>query len=886
MFMISHAGRFISAQILILIFTLSPLPHVHVASNDSGWEIVGGVWDLGRDQIKGQGTGSAWGIILSREWFGETDLSGSLALPHSPGGDALASIYLRYAGPSESYALVFNRRGSKITLLENHLGRSREAISVELKNSGEIPHVSFHIKIDGEKLTARLWPGSGSEEDAVTLRFQEIKVPEGRVGFGVRNAEITCSNLRLKGQTESSFANYAFHCNYRLRDKVAQEPLWQYLDAVGTSPPRTYPTSFNSIEEFEKYKRSALLQLRRSLGLDPWPERTPLNPRTVGVVERGDYKIEKIIFESQPGFLVNALLYLPKKAKFPVPGILSPIGHYADQGFFIWSEQGRCIGLARKGYAVLTYDPISQGERQWLGKGVHDTLRRKIILSGMEVSGLMFWDSIRGIDYLVSRPEVDPEKIGVTGVSGGGFNTLYTAVLDERVKAVAPCGYATTTEALIKRASAGCCSYLPNLELFANLQNIYSLIAPRKLLILGGLMDILSDRLLQIYESAKSVYALYGAEDNIQYYVDPDAGHTYSKPMRLAMYRHFNRWLKGINDPAEAREARDPEDSLISKESGLLKVFPAGEKGKDIIDLEREFLEKNRERYRLPKNTEEVRGFQKRMRTRLIELMGAIEPAKPPLVVKDDHQTRPGSVRDILLKTERDLPVPVRVHHPVKRDAPQALLIYFSMEDRYPTASLSAGEMVESLTKEGFTVAVPQVRGSGQTRVADMNSVMLYSMALGKHLFSTRIYDLQRVADYLLAQPEYRSSRVVIWGEGKREGVMALYLAAIDPRFDVVVSSHALVSYQDIVDKDGLPDFDYYVPGILKYADTPEFVASIAPRRVIISAPVDINNNPVGNGEVKGVYAWAENVYRVLNRPSAFSIEAPTDVIGSLRKGR
>jgi len=82
-----------------------------------------------------------------------------------------------------------------------------------------------------------------------------------------------------------------------------------------------------------------------------------------------------------------------------------------DEDFFLWSEQGRAIGLVRKGYVVLTYDPIGQGERKWLGNGNHDTLRRKIILSGMEVSGLMFWDSIRAIDYLSSRPEVGSNGI-------------------------------------------------------------------------------------------------------------------------------------------------------------------------------------------------------------------------------------------------------------------------------------------------------------------------------------------------------------------------------------------------------------------------------------------------------------------------------------------
>ncbi len=135
-------------------------------------------------------------------------------------------------------------------------------------------------------------------------------------------------------------------------------------------------------------------------------------------------------------------------------------------------------------------------------------------------------------------------------------------------------------------------------------------------------MDILSDRLLPIFESAREVYKLYGREENVSYFLDRDAGHTYSKPMRLVMYGWFNKWLKGIDNPSEAREPRDPEDFPVNKESGLLKLFSPGEKGTDIIDLEREYLTKNKVRFDPPSNPAEVVTFQERMKTRLVDLMG------------------------------------------------------------------------------------------------------------------------------------------------------------------------------------------------------------------------------------------------------------------------
>jgi dienelactone hydrolase len=876
--------------LIILVAIIQPL----IASdNEAQWQGVTGGWRISGGEGSGKGTDSRWALMLSKDWFADFDFSGELAIRGSESKEQLAAIIVAYAADSEFYAIVIDPHRSRAYVQENHFGQSEEiGGSSSINGFGTDSSIHFRVNVSGGKLRATLWPTGGNQEDGISLTVPALQIPDGRLGVGILSGELTFSGLTLL-QTTSTFSKYlsnsnstsveyAFHCHYALPDKESHEPLWQYLDAVASAPTPDYPTSFNSLAEFQQYKNDAITRLRNSLGLLPWPDRTALNARTVGVLDRDGYKIEKVIFESQPGFLVDALLYLPKNVTLPVPGVLSTIGHYGDDDFFVWSEQARCIGLARKGYVVLTYDPISQGERKWLGDGDHDRLRKKIILSGMEVSGLMFWDSIRAIDYLSSRPEVDPHKIGVTGVSGGGFNALYTAVLDERVRAVAPDGFATTLEALVKRASAGCCAYLPNLNQYTDMQNVYSFIAPRNLLILGGYFDHLSDRILPIYGSARKVYELSGAEGNIRYFLDQDSGHTYSKPMRMEMYRWFNKWLKGIEDPDAAREPTDPERVLISKESGLLKVFPNGERGKDVIDLEREYLAKNKIKLEVPSNVDEVNTFQRGMKQRLVELIGDMVPAKPPLVAMDDKKVKPGSVRDIVLHTERDLPVPVEVHHPRQRGKQGTIVIYFAMEDGSPRTGVNGNEMVQKLVGAGFTVAVPQVRGTGVTAVEDMASAELFAMALGKHLFSTRIYDLEKVIDYLLAQPEYKSLRVALWGEGIREGLMALYLAAVDSRVHVVISSHGLVSYQDIVDNDGLPDFDYYVPGILKYTDVPQIISTIAPRRVLVSAAVGIDGKVLMSEEVKRAYVWASDVYRISGHSDEFSIIPAASLVDEL----
>lgn len=856
------------ALVVLLLFPTRPVAAQGLPEN---WKPISGNWEL-RKVLTGYRAGNDWGLVLSEAWYSDFEIAGEINLKRTQ-GDQRVSVTFRHAGPSESYGLIIDPRSGEAELEEKHSGESQELAVITSRDLIGASRLSFTITATGRSMRASLWSSEGAEKSGLHLASGDIQVPEGRLGFGVFNCEASFSISKLSGRTDSKFPVYAFRRNYRLPDRLAKEPLWQYLDAVASSATARALPRFNSLSEFEKHRASQLAALQRSLGLDPWPARTPLNAKTVGVIERNDFRIEKVIFESQPGFFVDALLYTPKHVNGRVPGVLSTIGHYGESGFFVWSEQARCIGLARKGYVVLTYDPISQGEREWLGDD-HDKLRRKTILAGMEVSGLMVWDSIRAIDYLSSRPEVDPNRIGVTGVSGGGFNALYTAILDGRVKAVAPAGFSTTLEALVKRGHAGCCAYLPDMGLYTDYPDLYSLIAPRGLLLLGGYHDFLSDRILEVYETARKAYSLHTAEQHLKYFLDPNGGHTYSKPMRLALYRWFNKWLKDFDDPALSIELLDPEDSLISKESGLLKVFTEDRPGRNISQLLAERVGQLKATYGRPSTPEEVSTFQNTLRAELVALMGDMGPSRLPVAVSDDKETRPGLIRRVSLKTERDLPVSVSIYHPGGLRPQKPLILFFSM-----TGSGEALERIRALVARGFVVAAPQVRGSGPTLATGMDSIALYCMALGKHLFSTRIYDLQRVTDYLLDQKRYRNLPLLVWGEGAREGLMALYMAAIDPRVRGVISSHGLVDYEHVITADSLPEFDYYLPGILRYGDVPEIIAAIAPRRVIVHAPTDIDKATVSTEVVGAAYQSAKSVYRMLGAENALSIVSETELM-------
>ncbi len=202
----------------------------------------------------------------------------------------------------------------------------------------------------------------------------------------------------------------------------------------------------------EAYVQEVRKKIQRCFG--PFPAKTPLNPRVTGTVERDAYKIDKVIFESRPQFLVTANLYVPIGKKFPLPGVVGSCGHSLN-GKAAEAYQSFAQGLARMGYVVLIFDPIGQGERLQYGHlsekkrprpGVGEHLHggNQQFVIGEFFGSWRAWDGIRALDYLLSRPEVDPKHVGITGNSGGGTMTTWLCGVEQRWTMAAPGCFVTT----------------------------------------------------------------------------------------------------------------------------------------------------------------------------------------------------------------------------------------------------------------------------------------------------------------------------------------------------------------------------------------------------------------------------------------------------------
>jgi cephalosporin-C deacetylase-like acetyl esterase len=328
----------------------------------------------------------------------------------------------------------------------------------------------------------------------------------------------------------------------------------------------------------EAYVKSVQDRIRQCFG--PMPERTPLNAKVTKVLERGGYRIENIYYESRPGFMVTGNLYLPKSAKH-VPGVIGVCGHSLN-GKAAEAYQSFAQGLARQGMACFIIDPPGQGERfqylneklgSRLGGGVaeHNQMGNHQVLVGEVLGGWFAWDAMRALDYLLTRSEIDPQHIGITGNSGGGTQTTWLCGLEPRFTMGAPSCFVTTFRRGAENELPQDNEQCPPGVLAADLDHcdFLAAMAPKPVIIMAQEKDYFDARgSAETYERLKKLYTLLGKPENIQLHIGPDP-HGYTQANREAMYRFFGK-VTGI-----AVLATEPEMKIESDAD--LQCTPEGQ---------------------------------------------------------------------------------------------------------------------------------------------------------------------------------------------------------------------------------------------------------------------------------------------------------------------
>ncbi|MFP4172715.1 MAG: alpha/beta hydrolase [Candidatus Hydrogenedentota bacterium] len=304
-------------------------------------------------------------------------------------------------------------------------------------------------------------------------------------------------------------------------------------------------------------------ELAYMLGLDPMPEDAPLNAEITGTIEHEEFTVEKVHFQSLPGLYVTGNLYIPNNLDEPAPTILYLCGHArrVEDGVSLGNKaayQHHPAWFARHGYVSLVVDTIQLGEIEGLHHGTHREGMWWWNSRGYTPAGVEAFNAMRALDYLETREEVDAERFGVTGRSGGGIGTLFLSALDERVAVAAPVAGITSIQSHFEDdlPPHHCdCNYFPNLYRF-DYPRIVSLIAPRPLLIANSDRDAIFplDGVQRVHKQVRDVYEALGAEEELGLVITVGE-HADTQQLRVPVFSWFNRHLKGedplIDQPAE-----------------------------------------------------------------------------------------------------------------------------------------------------------------------------------------------------------------------------------------------------------------------------------------------------------------------------------------------
>ncbi len=595
----------------------------------------------------------------------------------------------------------------------------------------------------------------------------------------------------------------------------------------------------------EAYVKSVRAQIRECFG--PQPEKTPLNAKVMGVVERDAYHIEKVVFESRPGYLVTSNLYVPKGRKFPLPGVVGVCGH-SMTGKAIDSYQSFAQGLARQGYVVLIIDPIGQGERiQWptawakskLGGSTseHIQMGNQMCLIDEFIGSWFAWDGIRALDYLLTRPEVDPKQVGVTGNSGGGTQTTWLAALDDRWTMAAPACFVTTFRRNAENELPADTEQCPPrvLSLGLDHSDFIACLAPRPVILLTQEKDFFDVRGgQQAYERLKLLYTLLGKPDNIQLQIGPDP-HGYSQPNREAMYRFFNK-VTGISD-AQAEPALTIEKDetlwcspkgdvaeLGSRSLASLTADKAVSLGKQLQGIEADALPRMlRSLLKLGDLGKTAPDY------RILRSAGSRKyPSKA--YVSYAVQTEP-EIEVIVTRLSDEAGFTSRPPRGIK----QAVLYvsHRSADEELRTAPLVA-ELLKAQPDAAFYACDLRGIGDSQPNTCGANQFdsiygshyfyAAHGVMLDKPLLGQRTYDVLRVVEWLIATGH---EEVHLAGQGWG-ALPAAFAALLDARVKQVTLKHSLRSYGEIA-----ADADYQwpsallLPGVLKRFDLPQVYAAL-----------------------------------------------------------
>ncbi|WP_346319293.1 acetylxylan esterase [Chitinophaga sp. YIM B06452] len=598
--------------------------------------------------------------------------------------------------------------------------------------------------------------------------------------------------------------------------------------------------------------------LREAVGA--FPERTPLNAKVTGVTRKDNYRVENIIYESVPGLYVTGSLFIPgglkKGAK--APAVVYCSGHSAT-GYRSPAYQRVMLNLVKKGFIVFAFDPVGQGERL----EYYDTTARKsrhkwpsnehsypgaqVFMTGNTLAMYMIWDGIRAVDFLLSRKETDPERIAITGRSGGGTQSAYIAAFDDRIKVVAPENYITSFTRLFQSIGPQDAeqNFFHGIARGLDMSDLLMVRAPRPALMITTTRDMFSIQgSTEAAAEVSALYAAYGEKENFMMVTD-DAPHASTKKNREALYAFLQKHLHQPGTP------HDEEVQPLSPQE--LQVTPTGQvhtsmKGETIFSLNFKTAQKKHEA--LLAARKQIPAYLPALLESAKKLSGYRDPGTGKAPVFTGRLQREGyMIEKFFLEGEGNYVIPYLLMKPA---VPNSKAILW-LNPAGKAADAVAGGAIEKLVKEGFTVLAPDLVGTGETgpgkfigdSYIDSISYNLWfaSIQTARSITGIRAGDVVRLTR-LLGKTGIKE----IYGIALDEmSPVLLHAAAFEKNITRVALLQPCTSWHSIVS--GRIFQSRFVQGAVAGAagvyDLPDLAASLAPRRLLIAGAVDGNGQPL-----------------------------------------
>ncbi|MBN9522799.1 acetylxylan esterase [bacterium] len=638
----------------------------------------------------------------------------------------------------------------------------------------------------------------------------------------------------------------------------------------------------NSVAEWDARAKQLRADLLSAWGGFPI-EKCPLDPQDHGELKRDGYTVKKVSFQTRPGVRMPANLYLPDGGGPKRAAILQVHGHWkgAKQDPVV---QARCIGAAKLGFVVLCVDAFGAGERAVgtaLGEYHGDTTAATLLPVGLPLSGLQVYENMRAVDYLLTLPQVDGSKIGITGASGGGNQTMYAGAYDERFKAVVPVCSVGNYQAYLGAACC-LCEVVPGALKFTEEGAVLGLVAPRALMVVNATRDAPQfsvDEARRSLAFARPVFDLFRKPGAVRHAVF-DSGHDYSKAMREEMYGWMALHLRGEGDGTPI-----PEPAFKTEDPEALRCWPGDTRPKDYMTIPRFAATEGKrllQSHAIPDGQVSRKTWADQRRKTLIEktLGGFPKGGEVPSKYNTGDiglrfNPEPGATARALFG-----PIPDDAREPGKGRLVVVVDLDWSQQ-RGPTSLLKALEAGFKDNATRVVVVTPRATGveawpnDRVGRSPDHNSAE-WGLWIGRPQLGQWAYDVSRFLDMTEQGRWRRPPEVVVVGEGPA-GLVALTAAATDPRITKVAAVGTLASFVTDVPYQN-QRLGTFAPGILRdVGDVAHLAALTAPRRVVIAGGVGPTGAPLPGGAVREAYRPAREVWDALGARNEFVIVDEAD---------